>query len=88
MMRRNRMAAAAATIVLAALVGCGGDDGGGGADSGGGGKAIENAKTIDVGSMEGAKGADHVLPGQGHHGRDEGVGQAVQREVQVDRGCR
>ena len=55
-MTRNRMAAAAATIALAALVGCGGDDGGGGADSAGGGKAIENAKKIDVSSMEGAKG--------------------------------
>ena len=57
-MTRNRMAAAAATIALAALVGCGGDDGGGGAESGGGGggKAIENAKKIDVSSMEGAKG--------------------------------
>ena len=55
-MTRNRMAAAAATIALAALMGCGGDDGGGGADSAGGGKAIENAKKIDVSSMEGAKG--------------------------------
>ena len=81
-MTRNRMAAAAATIALAALVGCGGDDGGGGADSAGGGKAIENAKKIDVGSMEGAKGDDHLLPGQGHHGRDEGLAQALQREVQ------
>jgi len=51
------MAATAATILLAALAGCGGDDGGGGGTSdSGGGKAIENAKQIDVSSMEGAKG--------------------------------
>ena len=57
MIRRNRLAATAATILLAALVGCGDDDGGGGGGgSGGGGEAIENAKTIDPGSMEGAKG--------------------------------
>src|SRR5215217_2171380 len=57
MMRRKWLAAGAATILLAAA-GCGDDGGGGGGDGDdtGGGKAIENAKQIDVGSMEGAKG--------------------------------
>jgi multiple sugar transport system substrate-binding protein len=57
MKRRNSLAALAATILLAVLVGCGGDDGGGGGESAeGGGEAIQNAKTIDPASMEGAKG--------------------------------
>src|SRR5215217_1205119 len=57
MMRRKWLAAGAATILLAAA-GCGDDGGGGGGDGDdtGGGKAIENAKQIDVSSMEGAKG--------------------------------
>jgi multiple sugar transport system substrate-binding protein len=56
-MRRNSMAALAAAVLLAALAGCGGDDdGGGGGEPAGGGEAIENAKQIDVSSMEGAKG--------------------------------
>ena len=57
MIRRNRLAAATAAIALAALTGCGGDDGGGGgASDSGGGEAIQNAKQIDVNSMDGAKG--------------------------------
>jgi multiple sugar transport system substrate-binding protein len=57
MIRRNRLAAAAAAIALAALAGCGGDDGGGGgASDSGGGETIQNAKQIDVNSMDGAKG--------------------------------
>src|SRR5215210_1350568 len=56
MMRRKWLAAGAAAILMAAA-GCGDDDGGGGGESDtGGGEAIENAKQIDVGSMEGAKG--------------------------------
>src|SRR5829696_1449249 len=57
-MRRKWLAAGAAAILMAAA-GCGDDGGGGGGgggDSSGGGEAIENAKQIDVGSMEGAKG--------------------------------
>ena len=73
-MTRNRMAAAAATIALAALVGCGGDDGGGGADSAGGGKAIENAKTIDVGSMDGAKGEIKYCQGKDTTGETKAWG--------------
>ena len=55
MIRRKWMAAGAAAAVLA-MAGCGDDDGGGGSSETGGGEAIENAKQIDVGSMEGAKG--------------------------------
>src|SRR5215217_3463487 len=54
-MRRKWLAAGAATILLAAA-GCGDDGGGGGGEGSGGGEAIENAKQIDVSSMEGAKG--------------------------------
>ncbi|HET8952675.1 MAG TPA: ABC transporter substrate-binding protein [Solirubrobacteraceae bacterium] len=50
------MAATAATILVAALAGCGGDDSGGGSADSGGGEAIQNAKQIDPGSMDGAKG--------------------------------
>ncbi|HET8950621.1 MAG TPA: hypothetical protein VFN44_08920, partial [Solirubrobacteraceae bacterium] len=67
------MAAAAATIALAALAGCGGDDGGGSADSGGG-KAIENAKTIDVGSMDGAKGEIKYCQGKDTTGETKAWG--------------
>jgi multiple sugar transport system substrate-binding protein len=56
LIRRNRLAAAAATIALAAVVGCGDDGGGGGSGDSGGGEAIQSAKQIDVGSMDGAKG--------------------------------
>ena len=62
MMRRNRLAACAAAIVAAAIVGCGGgDDSSGG---GGGGGAIDDAKAIDVGSMEGAKGEINYCQGK------------------------
>jgi multiple sugar transport system substrate-binding protein len=56
MIRRKWLAAGAAAILMAAA-GCG-DDGGDSSGGGGsgGGEAIENAKQIDVGSMEGAKG--------------------------------
>ena len=55
MMRRNKLAACAAAMVLAGLAGCGGgDDSSGGGGGGGGG--TPDAKAIDVGSMEGAKG--------------------------------
>jgi multiple sugar transport system substrate-binding protein len=42
-------------MVLAGVAGCGGDDGGSGGGAGGGG-GTPDAKAIDVGSMEGAKG--------------------------------
>jgi multiple sugar transport system substrate-binding protein len=60
MVRRDRLAAAAAVLLLAGAAGCGGDDeggGSGGAGAGGGeSRATQNAKVIDVRSMEGAKG--------------------------------
>jgi multiple sugar transport system substrate-binding protein len=58
---KQLLAAFGAAAVLA-VAGCGGDDGGGGGSGGGGGgggggsSAIENAKKIDVGSMDSAKG--------------------------------
>ncbi len=58
MTRRNRLAACAAAMVLAGFTGCGGDggDSSGGGGGGGGGGGTADAKAIDVGSMEGAKG--------------------------------
>src|SRR5919107_2300451 len=75
MMRRNWLAAGAAAIVMAAA-GCG-DDGGGGGGSGGdtgGGEAIENAKQIDVGSMEGAKGEINYCQGKDTTGETKAWG--------------
>jgi multiple sugar transport system substrate-binding protein len=43
-------------MVLAGLAGCGGDDGSSSSGGGGGGGGTPDAKAIDVGSMEGAKG--------------------------------
>src|SRR3982750_3988888 len=56
MMRRSGLAACAAVAI--AMAGCGGADNGGGGSSGGGGQAgaTKEAKAIDPGSMQGAKG--------------------------------
>jgi multiple sugar transport system substrate-binding protein len=58
MVRRNRLAVPAAVLLLACAAGCGGDDEGGGSGGAGGGesRATQNAKVIDVRSMDGAKG--------------------------------
>jgi multiple sugar transport system substrate-binding protein len=53
---RSGLAVCAAAMVLAGLAGCGGDDGSGSSGGGGGGGGTPDAKAIDVGSMEGAKG--------------------------------
>src|SRR5262245_38814430 len=56
MIERKRLAAAAATILLAGVIGCGGDDSGGGTGGGSETGATDDAKVIDVKSMDGAKG--------------------------------
>ncbi|HEX2102668.1 MAG TPA: extracellular solute-binding protein [Solirubrobacteraceae bacterium] len=59
MVRRIRPAATAAALLLGlAAAGCGGDDGGGGgsATEGGESRQVQNAKVIDLASMDGAKG--------------------------------
>jgi multiple sugar transport system substrate-binding protein len=53
---RSGLAVCAAAMVLAGLAGCGGDDGSSSSGGGGGGGGTPDAKAIDVGSMEGAKG--------------------------------
>jgi len=73
MMRRKWLAAGAAAVVLA-VAGCGGDDSGGGAADAGGGEAIQNAKKIDPGSMDGAKGEIKYCQGKDTTGETKAWG--------------
>jgi trehalose/maltose transport system substrate-binding protein len=79
MMRRKWLSAGAAAVVLA-VAGCGGDDGGGGSSDSGGGETIKNAKQIDPGSMEGAKGEIKYCQGKDTTGETKAWGKQFNKK--------
>jgi len=79
MMRRKWLSAGAAALVLA-VAGCGGDDGGGGSSDSGGGETIKNAKQIDPGSMEGAKGEIKYCQGKDTTGETKAWGKQFNKK--------
>jgi multiple sugar transport system substrate-binding protein len=70
-------------MVLAGVAGCGGDDGGSGGGGGGGG-GTPDAKAIDVGSMEGAKGEITYCQGKDTTGETKAWGKQFNDKHKAD----
>ena len=84
MVRRNGLVAFAAALALAAA-GCGDDGGGGsggGSGGGGGGSATDDAKVIDVNSMDGAQGEITYCQGKDTTGETKAWGKQFNDKYQ------